>query len=330
MNEKFLITTSYRGKNRTIIWELQVNEQGLSLNKKKCLQIYDNNFLPIVYDHAAWGISQIENNYILAEANGIRITDENFDELKRYQNEKILRDLHDLNYINGNIYVANTLSDKIEIFSNDLIHKQTISLLSLPGLKNKHTISKRNPTTISNSFHINFIYYHNNKIYVTLSFVNKKKYLSKKFPFLKPTGRQSPGLIYNLSDKNVFISNLKGAHDGVWFNNQLWVHQTHNMSLDIFNSNGKLVQSHLYNDPGIYRGLAISERNIIVGKTKFDFQRSKASKIYSKLIKKRNGTYRENSQILILNKQDFNIKKEINLPDYDNISPEIYKIIRIE
>lgn len=322
---KFLITTSYRGLNKTIIWLLDLNED--SLVPKKQLKIYDNNFLPIVKDHAVWGLSYFNGDYYVSEANGISVLNKNFERVKRFQDTERLRDCHDIRIIDGNIYIANTLCDSVEIFDIELVHKKTITLKKLPVLKNIKTLSKKHVTSISDCFHINNITDNDSQIFFTLSFISKKaKTLIKKPPFFKYNRETTPGCVYNYSEKKIFIKNISGAHDGEWVNGEFWVSHTYDMSVGIYSCEGKKLSYNSFSDSAIYRGLAITDEHVVVGATKVCGERTGARGTYSSIANERGGKVNKNSMIYVYDRKWKLIRKYI-LPDNMGKSPEIFKIV---
>ena len=332
MESNFLVTTTYRGLNHSVIWEVSVEGGKLTLNEAAVMHLEDNPLLPNKYDCSAYGLAKHEQGYIVSESNGVKIVNHDFKVIRKIQEVDRLRAVHDVKFKDGKIYLTNTCADRVEIYDDQLNHLESIFIPDLPGLNHLKLISKKNPTTISDSIHINFIHFHEDEIYISLSFINKKYgrlKLFKRYPFLRILPFQSPGGIYNLTKKEFFKRDLWGLHDGIWRDDQVWVHQTHRMSLDVYNLEGELVQQKKYKDGGIYRGLDLSGNYALAGMTKVDFSRNMATNVYGKLMDEREGQILENSQLLLLDTESLDILDSVVLPDFQGISPEVSQILAI-
>jgi|APSaa5957512535_1039671.scaffolds.fasta_scaffold07068_7 hypothetical protein len=321
-SNSFLITSSYRGENKSSVWLLDINKDSLILKKELELK----NPINPLKDYAAWGIVTYKEGYYISHAHGITVLDKEFNVVNSYYDREKLRDCHSITIINDRIYVANTAVDTVEVFDMGLNHKKSIILKDLPGLNRIPTISKDYKGVISDCFHVNHVSVNDGNIYFTLSFISRKKIsLSKKIPFLFFQRETTPGCVYNYTKSEFFIKNIKGAHDGVWSNGEFVLNQTYNMSLDRFSKNGKHLSSFMCKDAAIYRGLLITDEYVIVGATKVNKSRSNAGDIYTEMCQNRHGVFEKESKICVYNK-NMQLIKKYSLPNISGQSPEIFSI----
>lgn len=354
---KFLISTSYNTSGRSVIWKLDTESLKLEIFREDYFSRADYlrthySYTPRVRikDYIYFGMGIYEENLFCVGGNTLTILDLNGNLLRREQVD-ILKDAHDLQIIDGQIFCTNTGHDTIEIFSTNLEHKKTIRLRDFSHFHGKKLLPRKKEYYVD-SLHANCISSCNGNIWVTHFFTCERNWfraIRLTYRFLRGLIEQQPfqhkGFVVNLlSGKilssggvislqgNPVIHQFYGPHDGLFYKEDFYINSTHNVETHIYDKNFKLRQRIQYDTGMFLRGLSpIDNRTFLVGAGRIDPART-AAFMYKLVLKGRRKRiqFDQASSVKIIDRETHNIVESIYFEEFQGIHPEIYQIIPFE
>lgn len=362
---QYLISTSYKTTGKSVIWKFDPGNLKLEVFREdqyyspEQVATHNASYTPKVAltptvrfkDFIYFGMRIYQGNLYCGGGNVLSILDLEGRVLKR-QEIDFLSDAHDLDIIEGQVYCVNTGHDRIEIFSPNFEHQQTVHLKKLACFRDRRLLPQKEGYG-TDSLHANFLSSHKNDVWVTHFFSCESRrmraiILSIRYlaGIIGMGGRpfRHKGFVLNLFSGKILnsggvvtldgkrlIGPLYGPHDGIVFNNEFYIHSTHNIETLVYDEHLRVAARIPYHVGIFLRGLhPIDRRTFLIGASRINPRRTAAFMYKLVLRGRKHSRFEEASSIKIVDRKTQTIVRSVYFETFQGIHPEIYKIIPLE